>query len=512
MDEGSSHRLEDYCPPRFYAVLAREDSREAYWAVIARAFHRKFFSGAVALTQPEAIDIAEDVLISVRDSGMLIDQILSLEDLHRIPELDDDTPGQGPYRRPARNLLKNLVDARWFILQSYADQEHAVVEFTRVGHKQAAHMLRDMRGEHLPLVSFADRLFNLVGNRCNAMLMTPGRLRQLREVVGQMNERIHELLGTIKEQAEHAILRGRTVRAILRDLLIEFEKHVGYDYALLKRRESPPRLWDAVMQAMHELRQNQVWLHDEAEWYREQETLSDLSAGMTRVIEDMTWISNVMNTLSAANMMLDQRYARYVGTARKRIEAQLNQSHDIGDGIAALLEEAAANRHAIEPVVWPKVTTIAPIGFTYNRGRRDEIALVPVLLLADMDEDQARAARAAMDDSIPIHEVCEWLGARNGEGIVIAVDDLPLETEQDYLSHMFAAYYASERRDTIRFVQISCNTGPSGCASPGTCDICSRRANGFRVPRGTFTAQPRPDRYQIETAALSANGSRAPQV
>lgn len=481
-------RLESYCSPDFFRILA-SPYREAYWAVLVRAYQRKFLAAPAALTRPEAIDIAESVLEGAQELGVDPAKLV-WEEGWDLPALEDDNPRASPLREPARRLLRMLAHAGWIYFQTYADERFPVLEFTLIGQRQVSHMLRDLRGERLPLRSFADRLGELVGNRCNGMRMAPGRLRQLREVVAQLNERIHELLGGIKAQSEGVVARARTIRAILSDLLVDFERHVGYDYALLKRRESPPRLWAAVMQAVHDLRDDPVWMHRETEWYREQLALDHVDAAQQAVLGDLLWVSNVMDNLSRANDLLDQRYSRYVSLSRRRVESQLRQTYNLADGLQALIEAAAAGRIELERVQVAKVVSIGPVGFTYDRTRRQRPPNEPLEEVTDLSEEEARRHRLRMDDSIPIAEIRSWLGSHPERVITVSVDDLPVADRQDYLRHIFAGFYATEGKGGIGFTPESCGTAPFECPTPDTCMVCYRRDSGFRVPRGAFTVDP----------------------
>lgn len=478
--------LEDYASAQFYRLLANPQ-REAFWAALVRIYQRKFLAATVALTRPEAIDLAERVLEGLTTPEVDFTKV-DWEEGRRLSDLEDDAPSDGPLREPARRLVRVLADAGWVYFQTYPEERYPVLELTRVGQLQVAHMLRGMQGQQLPLISFADRLGGLVGSRCSAMRTTAGRLPQLREVVAQLNERIHELLAGIKKQSEGAIVRNRSIRAILSDLLVAFERRVGYEYAVLKRRESPPRLWAAVMQAVHDLREDTIWLHREGEWYREQYAPDDFEAAMRAVGDDLAWIAQVMDNLSHANELLDRRYSRYVSQAKRRIEGQLRQSINMADGLTALLEAAATGDVTLPPVRVSHVLGIGPVGFTFSRKERTVAAQSPVPDLEDMSEAEARRYRELMDDSIPLAEIRHWLGAREGEAAVVNVDDLPLNDEADYLCHLFAGFYASQRKHGLRFEPSGCSTG--GCTSPKTCTTCTRRANGFGVPRGRFVVTP----------------------
>jgi hypothetical protein len=476
-------RLGGYAPPLFYRMLANKH-REAYWAILVRIFQRKFQAATIALTRPDAIGIAERVLDDAGSIGINPKDI-EWEEGWQLPDIEDDQPSGGPNREPARRLIRVLAEAGWVYFQTYPEERYPVLELTRVGQVQIGHMLRDMQGKQLPLVSFADRLGELVGNNCSAMRTTAGRLKQLRDVVGQLNERIAELLAGIKSQSEGAIIRTRSIRAILVDLLVEFERRVGYEYSVMKRKESPPRLWAAVTQAVWDLRSDPIWLHREAEWYREQFHPDNMDAAIREIEEDLNWISQVMDNLSSANELLDRRYSRYVNNAKRRIEAQLRQAFNMADGLAALLEAAAAGKTDLRPVRVARVVGIGPVGFTVARQQRTATARSAVPDVQDMTEDEASGYRKAMDDSVPVGEVRRWMGIVEGMTGVIDVDDLPLVDQEDYLRHLFAGFYAGQPKYGMTFQPSSCS-GTLPCPTPKTCTVCTRRANGFSVPRGRF--------------------------
>jgi hypothetical protein len=486
--EDAVPRLGDYAPPLFYRLLANRN-REAYWVVLVRIYQRKFVAATVALTRPEAISLAEAVLEEAETLGVSVSDI-EWEEAWQLPDIEDDQPSGGPLREPARRLIRVLAEAGWMYFQTYPEERYPVLELTRVGMLQISHMLRDMQGKHLPLISFADRLAELVGNNCSAMHTTAGRLPQLRDVVGQLNERIHELLAGIKKQSEGAIARTRSIRAILADLLINFERQVGYEYAVLKRKESPPRLWASVMQAVYDLRANPLWVHREAEWYREQYHPDDLDEAAGHVDDDLAWIAQIMDNLARANDLLDRRYSRYVSMAKRRIEGQLRRSFNMADGLVALLDAAAAQRIELEPVMVARVVGIGPVGFTTTRQQRVSTARIPVPAVDDLSEEEARVYRLAMDDSVPVGDVRRWMGV--GEGVtVIDVDNLPLADTDDYLRHLFAGFYAGQPKYGMRFEGHHC-TPHGNCPKPRTCQTCTRRENGYSVPRGRFIiAKPR---------------------
>jgi hypothetical protein len=483
-------KLAEYASPEFYRVLA-SPYREAYWALLVRIYRRKFLTAGNALTRPDAIDLAQLVLENAAELGVDPEGI-AWEEGWTLPELEDDTPNGSGLREGARRLLRVLVHAGWIHFQTYADQRYPVLEFTLIGQRQVSHMLRDIQGDRLPLRSFADRLHDLVGNRNSRMHAAPGRLPQLKEVVGNLNERIHELLSGIKSQSEGVIRRTRTVRAVLKDLLEDFEKHVGHDYALLKRNDSPPRLWSAVVQAVYDLQEDAHWIEREARWYLQQHSLPDGDAARTAVLGDLRWIAEVTTGIRAANEMLDQRYARYVTQAQRRVEAMLRQSHNTADGLRTLLEVVAAGRMEIEPVQMPKVTGIGPVGFNWERASAANAAPEPVPVVDDMSEAEARALRRHMDDSIPVAEVRRWLGAHEDEPITLISDVLPLSGMDDYLYLMFAVRYALEGKSGIRFEPFRCAPAGGGCVQPEICTTCFRHEGAYIVPRGTFFIDPQP--------------------
>ena len=189
-------QLSDYASPLFYRLLANRH-REAYWAILVRIYQRKFQAATVALTRPDAIGIAERVLEDAESLGINPAEI-EWEEGWRLPDIEDNQPSGGPLREPARRLIRVLAEAGWVYFQTYPEERYPVLELTRVGQLQISHMLRDMQGKHLPLVSFADRMGELVGDECSAMRTTAGRLPQLREVLGQPDEPIAELLAGIK--------------------------------------------------------------------------------------------------------------------------------------------------------------------------------------------------------------------------------------------------------------------------------------------------------------------------
>jgi hypothetical protein len=477
-------RLENFAGAEFFRILSNP-YREIYWGTLRTFFERKFAAAPVPLGQPEAIDIAEGVLADAAQHGLEAEDVLRTESIPNLPPLDEPTNG-GVQRETARYILRTLMYAGWVYFQTYGEYKDPVLEFTVRGHRLVAHMLRELRGDRLPLRSFADQLHELVGSNSSGMRSSAGRLRQLRDVVSHLNERIHELLGSIKEQSQDVVARAKDVRAIIRDLLVDFERQVGYDYVLLQRQDSPPRLWDAVMQSVHDLGTDPVWMLRESEWYREVGDYVDLEEAGRAVSDDLAWISRVMDNLRQASDLLDHRYAKYVSRARRRVEAHLSRGTSLADGLIALLEAARSERVFLVPVEMVKVTTLAPVGFTFTRAVKPSPQPQRLQRARDLTPEEARESRRGMESDVPLFEVLDWLRSASADGGSVHVDSLPLESDYDYLMHIYARKYSFEAKSRLRMQAEYC-TREGHCASSGTCAVCTRAAGRYRVPRGTYT-------------------------
>ena len=478
-------RLENFATAEFFRILSNP-YREIYWGTLRTFFERKFAAAPVPLGQREAIDIAEGVLADAAHYGLEPADVLRTESISNLPTLDEPTNGEGVQRETARYIIRALMYGGWVYFQMYGEYKDPVLEFTVRGQRLVAHMLRELRGDRLPLRSFADQLHELVGSNSSGMRSSAGRLRQLRDVVSHLNERIHELLGSIKEQSQDVVARAKDVRAIVRDLLIDFERQVGYDYVLLQRQDSPPRLWDAVMQSVHDLGTDPVWVLRESEWYREVGDYADLDDAGRAVSGDLAWISRVMDNLRQASDLLDHRYAKYVSRARRRVEAHLSRGTSLADGLIALLEAARSERVSLVPVEMVKVTTLAPVGFTFNRSSKLSPQPQRLQRVRDLTPEEARDSRRGMESDIPLFEVLAWLRSASPTNMAVHVDSLPLTNDGDYLMHIYARKYSSEAKSRLQMQPAFC-TREGHCPSPATCPVCTRVVGRYRVPRGIYT-------------------------
>lgn len=477
-------RLENFAGAEFFRILSNP-YREVYWATLRTFFERKFAAAPVPLGQPEAIDIAEGVLADAAQYGLEAAEVLRLESFPNLPALDEPTNAGGVQRETARYIIRTLIYGGWVYFQTYGGYKDPVLEFTVRGHRLVAHMLRELRGDRLPLRSFADQLYELVGSNSSGMRSSAGRLRQLRDVVSHLNERIHELLGSIKEQSQDVVARAKDVRAIVRDLLVDFERQVGYDYVLLQRQDSPPRLWDAVMQSIHELSADPVWMLRESEWYREVGDYADLDDAGRAVSDDLAWVSRVMDNLRQASDLLDHRYAKYVSRARRRVEAHLSHGTSLADGLIALLEAARSERVSLVQVEMVKVTTLAPVGFTFHRASKVDLQPQRLQRARDLTPEEARNSRRGMESDVPLFEVLAWLRSASPGGASVHVDALPLASDDDYLMHIYASKYSFEAKARLRMQPDHCTTSRR-CPSPSSCEVCTRVAGRYRVPRGIY--------------------------
>lgn len=483
---GSVPPIGDLCAPEFFRILANPH-REVYWRILAVCHDRKFLGSGREISRPEAIDLAQRAFLDLEEEGRLLSGFDLAEPLTNLPTVDDDIPQGGRYRQEARLALRSLIASGWIYFQTYANTPFPVLSFTVLGQRQVAHLLRELRGERLPLRSAADRLNELVnvgGRGCDGMRLHAGRLPQLRDVVAHLNERIHEMLGGIKRESEDVLQRASTVREILQDLLESFQKKVGRDYYLLQRDDSPPRLWDAVRAAVDELRDDGLWLMKEANWYNDEFALHDIDEARLAVLADLEWIDRVMDGLQDACVLLDERYARYITLARQRVTARLRQAHNLADGVRALLDAAATDHIKLVNPRFPHALAIGPVGFSLRDGSKsNEMPPAFLEVTARMTPEEAAAQRT--EDAIPLRDIVQWLrehGARDG---TVHVDDLPLETMDDYLRHIYAGRYGSERK-VFEFEPIRCSGGARRCGQADTCSTCIRRSGRFTVPRGLF--------------------------
>jgi hypothetical protein len=361
-------------------------------------------------------------------------------------------------RATARRLLARLERAGWFHFEYRSAIGH-VLSF----HPHAARVLETLvrvaRDEQPLFQGFAHAIAALL--KPESIAARPGvALREARRHTLELMRELKILERNIYAFTQRLLDRAASAAAVLEEGLERYRSAVMANYHRLKTVDNLYKFRSEIVHRLDAIERDSLSLGGAARWYAEQDGVDGLAAAAA-VGDDLRLLRAQFEALPRLVDEIDERNARFSGVALRKLMYLLRHDKRM-EGQLQLIVDRLARDAAPELDLDVHACELLGDAFLYTapkkrpRPERQPLARRPVSDAEALRPELAARlrrpfARARIDAYVD--------GLMRGRAH-LAVADLPLEADPDYLRTIYMLAYGVDGGSPYRFERISAAGGP----------------------------------------------------
>lgn len=423
-----------------------------YWALLARYYQYEFEREPFSLVKPAAIDLAEQLLRASPAWQDRREELLSLaedgspSESAPEPDLADDA---SLARAMARRLVSRLEATGWFHFE-YRSTVGQVLSFHPWAARVLDTLVRVARDEQPIFQGYAHSIAALL--KSETFASRPGvSLREARRHTLELVRELKILNRNIYAFTQRILDEVTTASGVLEEGIDHYREAVMANYHRLKTVENLYRWRTDILLRLDTIERDPVSIESAADWYAEQLGL-DRRAAIRQVQEDLHLMRMQFDTLPQITDDIDARNARFSGVALRKLMYLLRQDRRTEGQLQYLVEQLARDE-APELEFDVYRCELLCDGFLYTPPtRRPKAAPQPLpRRRRELPEDVRRQLAERLRSPFTRARLEEFVGSLLGARPGAAMEEVPLENDEDYVRAIHLVVHGLDSKATYRF-------------------------------------------------------------
>jgi hypothetical protein len=440
-------KLFDRAPRTLFGPLG-DGYAELYWEVLATLYAFEFEREPFMVTRPTAVEAAEHI---IRESPLWAARRQELESLIG----DEDVAIDGVrdeatvVRALARRLIGRVERSGWVHFQ-YRSGMGEILSFHPYAARILETLLRIARDEQPIFQGFVHSIAALLDSR--TFVQRPGvSLSEAKRHAIDLVRELKILERNIHVFTQRILDEAATAANVLEEGLERYEQAVMANYHRLKTVDNVYRQRSAILDRLDMIERDDLALDEAAAWYAIQRGFSK-QQGRANVLDDLALLRAQFDAIPRIIDDIDIRNSRFSGAALQRIRYLLRQDRRTEGRLQFIVHELARGGGPEFDFDVYRCELLAD-GFLYTPPTdrpRPKIQRLSKQTEVDGERIRKEAARKVrrMFNRRRVEEfVDEILAGRQQMGI----EEVPVETDDEYIRLLYLASYGIDRNSPFRF-------------------------------------------------------------
>jgi hypothetical protein len=440
-----------------------------YWAVLARFYQYEFERDPFFLLKETALEVIQHIL---RESPVWNERREEFLDEGPIDQADEAEAE----RQAARRMLERLEKSGWVHFEYRSSAGGAVLNFHAYAARTLEVLMRTARGEQPILQGYAHSIATLL--KPDTFAGSPGlSLSEARRNTLDLVRELKILNRNMQAFTQKILDSAKSAASILEEGIGRYHSAVMTNYHRLKTVDNLFKWRTRILDRLERIHRDRASLDAAIAWIAESYGC-DLEEAKQRLEDDLQLMRSQFETLPEIADDLDRRNARFSGVALRKLMYLLRQDRRTEAQLQYLVDHLAIGEEiSIEFDVFK--CALLGEGFLYTpRKKRAAAERVALERHADggdpelLREQAAQRVRRVFGRKKMEERIAELLAERDS----VHTEDLPLESDEDYVGAMYTAAYGLDGRSSFRF-----EVEPSDRVESGR----------YRIPRGRIMKRRR---------------------